>query len=145
MTLATETTDVGREWGRLRGILRFAILCGDVIEEGQDWQAWGPGGQPTGEPRGVDRGRRTEFWDVLKALYRLRSNDPLGHALLRHHVGYPCEGTRCRPIDEEWPTLIHWHQISRVDLRSRYSMKDDYLLQRREQAMAFVVEICAIS
>lgn len=136
--LATEATDAAREWSRLRVILRFAIICGDVIEEGQDWQAWGPGGQPSGEARGIDRDRRVEYWDVLKALWQLKSNDPFGHELLRRHVGFHCEGTRCDPFGRSG---IHWHSIGLLDLRNR-GHSQEQLIERREGAMAFVVEHC---
>jgi len=135
--------DVTQEWSRLRSRLRFAILCGDVVENGQDWQAWGPGGQRDGMVRGLDTDRRTEYWDVLKALWQLRSNDPFGHELLRRHVGYHCEGERCRP-HELGASVVHWHSISLTDLRNRGHVQED-LIRRREAAMAYVVEICTVA
>lgn len=137
MTQVVETLDVGREWSRLRSILRFAILCGDVIEEGNNWAEWGPGGTAEGSVRGVDRERRVEYWDVLKALYRLRSNDPFGHELLRRHVGYHCEGTRCANRQG----AVHWHSIGLTDLCSRGHTRED-LAARREGAMGYVVQRC---
>lgn len=138
--LSVEATDVTGEWARLRSRLRFAILCGDVVESGQDWQAWGPGGQSDGTLRGIDTHRRVEYWDVLKALWQLRSNDPFGHDLLRRHVGYHCEGERCRPPDAG---MVHWHQISLTDLRSR-GHEQAALVARRGEAMVFVVKMVGL-
>jgi hypothetical protein len=132
------TIDAVDEWHRLRRLLRFAILCGDVVESGQDWQAWGPGGGLKIRAEGVDTNRRMEYWQVLKALLQLRSNDPFGHELLRRHVGYHCEGERCRPPESG---LVHWHQISLTDLRSR-GHENGTLHARREAAMEYVVRLC---
>lgn len=133
-----QTTDAVERWHRLRRLLRFAILCGDVVESGQDWQAWGPGGGLEIRKEGLDTNRRAEYWQVLKALLQLRSNDPFGHELLRRHVGYHCEGQRCAPPDAG---VIHWHQISLTDLRSR-GHENEKLNRRREEAMEFIVAFC---
>lgn len=133
--LATEyeATDAAREWARLRGMLRFAILCGDVVETGQDWAEWGPGGQRDGMVRGVDKDRRVEYWDVLKALWLLKSNDPFGHELLRRHVGYHCESSRCGQQG-----IAHWHSIGLTDLCNRGHTRKA-LIERRDQAIETVV------
>lgn len=137
--------EVALRWDRLRRLLRFGILCGDVAQAGHDWAAWGPGGTSDGAVKGLDSGRRLEYWDVLRALWQLKANDPLGYELLRRHVGYHCEGTRCRPIDGKQPALGHWHQVSLADLRSRLGQKQDYLQARRDAAMSYVVEFCGDS
>lgn len=124
------------DWYRLRGMLRFAILCGDVIEEGQDWE-----GVRSGYGEGLDRNRRLEYWDVLKALRLLRSNDPFAHELLRRHVGYHCESTRCERMKLG---AVHWHSIGVTDLVNRGHSRES-LAERREKAMEYVVDLTRVA
>jgi len=130
------------EWERLRGMLRFAILCGDVVEQGGKWDEWGPSGVGTlpTHLRGLDSDRRSDYWQILKALLQLRANDPFGHELIRRDVGSHCSDERCRRGGEAERALVHWHKISWTDLRERHTV--DALKERRDAAQHFVVVFC---
>ena len=120
------------EWGRLRGILRFAILAGDVQPHGSLWDT-----PNSGDYNGLDTTRRIEYLDVVWALLLLDKEDELAHELLRRDVGAHCADEKCRRADDG---PGHWHRISWADLYNRFSKQ--ILQHRMDAARKFVVYFC---
>ena len=120
------------EWGRLRGLLRYAILAGDVQPHGSSWET-----PNSGDYKGLDTNRRLDYLDVVCALMLLDEKDELAHELLRRDVGAHCADEKCRRVDDG---PGHWHRISWADLFNRFSK--EILQHRLDAGREYVVSSC---
>jgi hypothetical protein len=120
------------EWCRLRGLLRYAILAGDVQPHGSTWET-----PNRGNYTGLDTNRRLDYLDVVRALLLLDEKDELAHELLRRDVGAHCADEKCRRVDDG---PGHWHRISWADLFNRFSK--GILQDRLDAAREYVVSSC---
>lgn len=137
--------EVELSWERLRGRLRTALLCGDVVFKDGSFDV-----PHERQRKGVDTLARAGLWDVLKAMFQVRSNDPFGHRLLVMNVGHMCGDEECigsGPVEggraaKKWDMqpAIHWHKESWTPFYEYH--KKPYLQARLDQAMAAVVEKC---